>query len=48
MHVRASRNTGATPEDIAEVLMQVAVYAGVPAGNTAMRLAKEAFREMQE
>lgn len=46
LHIRASRNTGATPEDIAEVLLQVAVYAGIPAANSAVRIAKETFREM--
>jgi 3-oxoadipate enol-lactonase/4-carboxymuconolactone decarboxylase len=46
LHIRASRNTGATPVDIAEVLLQVAVYAGVPAANTAFKLAKETFKEM--
>ena len=40
LHVRATRNTGATVEDIREVLMQVAVYAGVPCANTAFRIAK--------
>jgi 4-carboxymuconolactone decarboxylase len=40
LHVRATRNTGATVEDIREVLMQVAVYAGVPAANAAFRIAK--------
>jgi len=46
LHLRASKNTGATPADIAEVLMQVAVYAGVPAANHAFKLAKEIFREI--
>lgn len=46
LHVRASRNTGATPDDIAEVLIQVAAYAGIPAANSAVRIAKETFREM--
>lgn len=41
MHIRATRNTGATPEDIKEALLMVAVYAGVPAANTAIRIAKE-------
>lgn len=41
MHVRATRNTGATPADIEEVLLMVAVYAGVPAANTAIRIAKK-------
>ena len=40
LHFRASRNTGATPREIAEVLLHVAVYAGVPAANSAMALAK--------
>jgi len=43
MHVRATANTGATPEDILEVLMHVAVYAGVPAANRCIALAKEAL-----
>jgi 4-carboxymuconolactone decarboxylase len=40
LHIRATRNTGATVEDIREVLMQVAVYAGVPSANAAFRIAK--------
>ncbi|KQT85115.1 3-oxoadipate enol-lactonase [Aurantimonas sp. Leaf443] len=47
MHVRATRNTGATPEDIAEALMHVAVYAGVPAANHAIRIAKATLHEME-
>jgi 4-carboxymuconolactone decarboxylase len=43
MHVRATRNTGATPEDVKEVLLMVAVYAGVPAANTAIRIAKAVY-----
>lgn len=46
LHVRASRNTGATPADIAELLLQVAIYGGVPAANTAFKIAKETLREM--
>jgi 3-oxoadipate enol-lactonase/4-carboxymuconolactone decarboxylase len=46
LHLRASKNTGATPADIAEALMQVAVYAGVPAANSAFRAAKEIFKEI--
>ena len=41
LHVRATRNTGATADDIKEVLLMVAVYAGVPAANAAIRIAKE-------
>jgi 3-oxoadipate enol-lactonase / 4-carboxymuconolactone decarboxylase len=47
LHVRATRNTGVTEEEIAEVLLQVAVYGGVPAANTALKIAKETLKEMQ-
>jgi 4-carboxymuconolactone decarboxylase len=40
LHLRASVNTGATPEEIREALLHVAVYAGVPAANAAFALAK--------
>jgi 4-carboxymuconolactone decarboxylase len=43
LHLRASRNTGASPEEIAEVLLHVAVYAGIPAANSAFALAKTEF-----
>lgn len=46
LHVRATRNTGATPDDVKEVLMQVAIYAGVPAANSAFRIAKTALAEI--
>ena len=45
LHLRATRNTGATPQDIAEMLLHVAVYAGVPAANAAMRMAKQIYAE---
>lgn len=41
MHVRATLNTGCSPEDIKEALLHVAVYAGVPAANRAFKIAKE-------
>lgn len=41
LHLRASANTGATPEEIREALLHVAVYAGVPAANAAFALAKQ-------
>lgn len=41
LHLRASANTGAEPDDIAEVLMHVAVYAGLPAANAAFARARE-------
>ena len=47
LHVRATRNTGVSEEEIAEVLLQVAAYAGVPAANSALRVAKEALEEMR-
>ena len=45
LHLRASRNTGATPEEIREALLHVAVYAGVPAANAAVALAKTVLTE---
>ena len=48
LHIRATCNTGATPDEVKEVLLQVAVYAGVPAANSAFRIAKTAFEEMAE
>ena len=47
MHIRATANTGASIEDISEALMHVAVYAGVPAANTAFKIAKQTYAEMQ-
>jgi 4-carboxymuconolactone decarboxylase len=41
LHLRASANAGATPEEVREALLHVAVYAGVPAANSAIALAKE-------
>jgi 4-carboxymuconolactone decarboxylase len=46
MHVRATANTGATREDVREAFLHVAVYAGVPAANRAIRIAKQVFAEM--
>ena len=46
LHIRATPNTGASREDVKEVLMQVAVYAGVPAANSAVAVAKRTFAEM--
>jgi 4-carboxymuconolactone decarboxylase len=40
LHFRASKNIGVDPREIAEVLMHVAVYAGLPAANRAFALAK--------
>ena len=46
MHVRATANTGATPEDIREALLHVAIYAGVPAANHAYKIVKKTYEEM--
>jgi 4-carboxymuconolactone decarboxylase len=46
MHVKAAFNNGVTREQIKEVLLQSAVYCGVPAANSAFHMAAEVFREM--
>ncbi|MBP7669692.1 MAG: 4-carboxymuconolactone decarboxylase [Ferrovibrio sp.] len=46
MHVRATANTGATPEDLREAMLHVAVYAGVPAANSAIKIVKKTLAEM--
>jgi 4-carboxymuconolactone decarboxylase len=46
-HIRATRNTGVTQEEVKEVLLQVAVYAGAPAANSAFAIAKRVFHEME-
>lgn len=46
MHVRATANTGATPEDVKEALLHVAIYAGVPAANHAIKVARAAYAEI--
>ena len=46
MHVRATANTGATPADIREALLHVAIYAGVPAANHAFKIVKQTYKEM--
>ncbi|MBL8674185.1 MAG: 4-carboxymuconolactone decarboxylase [Rhodospirillales bacterium] len=48
LHVRAARNTGASPDDIKEALMHVAVYAGVPAANSAFRVVKAVLAETED
>jgi 4-carboxymuconolactone decarboxylase len=47
MHVRATANTGATPEDIMEALLHVAIYAGVPAANHAIKIARKTLDAMK-
>jgi len=43
MHVRAARTNGLTDAEVAEVLLQTAVYCGVPAANTAFRIAQQVW-----
>lgn len=45
LHLRATQNTGLTPAEVKEALLQVAVYAGVPAANTAIAIAKKVYTE---
>ncbi|WP_030486955.1 4-carboxymuconolactone decarboxylase [Micromonospora chokoriensis] len=45
MHVRAALRNGLTPAEVAEVLLQVGVYAGVPAANRAFKVARENLRQ---
>lgn len=46
MHIRATRNTGASEADVMEALLHVAIYAGIPRANHAIRIAKETFAAM--
>ena len=46
MHVRACQNTGASPQDVLQAFMHVAVYAGVPKANHAIKLAKQTYAEL--
>ncbi len=46
MHIRATARTGATEADVREALLHVAIYAGVPVANQAIRHAKQAFAEL--
>ncbi|MBC7737162.1 MAG: 4-carboxymuconolactone decarboxylase [Candidatus Saccharibacteria bacterium] len=46
LHIRATANTGATQADVMEALLHVAIYAGVPRANHAIKIAKETFAAM--
>lgn len=46
LHIRATARTGASEQDVMEALLHVAIYAGVPRANNAIRIAKETFAEM--
>ncbi len=47
MHVKGAIRNGVTKEEIREVLLQTAIYCGVPAGVDAFRTAKEAIAELE-
>lgn len=46
MHIKAALTNGVTREEIREVFLQVAIYAGVPAAVDSFRIAREAFAEL--
>ena len=48
MHTRATANTGATRDDIMEAMLHVAIYAGVPRANHAIKIVKETLDEMNK
>lgn len=47
MHIRATVNTGASKDDVLEAFQHVAIYAGVPRANHAIKLAKQIYEEME-
>ena len=48
MHIRATARTGASQRDVAEALQHVAIYAGVPRANQALKIAKSVYAEMEQ
>ncbi len=47
MHVRATARTGASKRDVLEAFQHVAIYAGVPRANQALKIAKATYAEME-
>ncbi len=47
MHIRATARTGASKRDVLEAFQHVAIYAGVPRANHALKLAKQTYTEME-
>ena len=47
MHIRATANTGASKEDVMQAFLHVAIYAGVPRANHAIKLARMTYDEME-
>jgi 4-carboxymuconolactone decarboxylase len=48
MHIRATARTGATKQDVMEAFQHVAIYAGVPRANHAIKIAKKTYAEMEQ
>jgi len=48
MHIRATARTGASKTDVMEAFQHVAIYAGVPRANQALKIAKETYAEMEK
>jgi len=48
IHVKGAIRNGLTKDEIREVLLQVAIYCGIPAGVDSFRIAKEAFAELEK
>ena len=46
LHIRAIANTGATMDDVREALLHVAIYAGIPAANSGMKVARKTFDDL--
>ena len=46
MHVRATAQHRRTPAEVREAMLHVAIYAGVPAANHALKIIKQTYREM--
>lgn len=47
MHIRATANTGATKDDVMQAFLHVAIYAGVPKANHAIKLAKATYSDLE-
>lgn len=48
LHIRATASTGASEDDVMEALLHVAIYAGVPRANHAIKIARDTFAQMRE
>jgi 4-carboxymuconolactone decarboxylase len=48
MHIRATARTGASQDDVLQAFLHVAIYAGVPKANHAIKLAKQTFAAMED